>query len=104
MMIIMSVHHHHHHHHHQRHDDYHVSWCSSFYTFQVSRYIEIKRDVRHPWQCKGCDDDSYEGTSSDAEDVVMIVFMTRMITVITPPFSSWSSSSQAALVMQRMLR
>ena len=66
MMIIMSVHHHH-----QRHDDYHVSWCSSLYTFQVSRYIEIKRDVRHPWQCKGCDDDSYQGTSSDAEDVVI---------------------------------
>ena len=99
MMIIMSVHHHHH----QRHDDYHVSWCSSLCTFQVFRYIEIK-SVRHPWQCKGCVDDSYQGTSSDAEDVVMIVFMTRMITVITPPFSSWSSSSQAALAMQRMLR
>ena len=57
-------------------------------------YIEIKRDVRHPWQCKGCDDDSYQGTSSDAEDVVLIVVMMRMITIIRPaPLSSWSSSS-----------
>ena len=95
MMIIMSVGVHHHL---LRHRPY-----LFLYTFQVSRYIEIKRDVRHPWQCKGCDDDSYQGTSSDAEDVVMIVFMTRMITVITPPFSSWSSS-QAALVMQRIVR
>ena len=57
-------------------------------------YIEIKRDVRHPWQCKRCDDDSYQGTSSDAEDVVMIVVMMRMTTIIRPvPLSSWSSSS-----------
>ena len=54
---------------------------------------------------KGCDDDSYQGTSSDAEDVVRIGVMTRMITIITParaiilmvitpvPLSSWSSSS-----------
>ena len=54
-------------------------------------YKEIKRDVR---QCKGCDDDGYQGTSSDAEDVVMIVAMMRMITIIRPvPLSSWSSSS-----------
>ena len=60
----------------------------------VLLYIEIKRDVRHPWQCKGCDDDGYQGTSSDAEDVVMIVAMMRMITIIRPvPLSSWSSSS-----------
>ena len=39
--------------------------------------MEIKRDVRHPSQCKGCDDDSSQGTSRDAEDVVV---MTRMIT------------------------
>ena len=37
-------------------------------------YIEIKRGVRHPWQC------NHQGTSSDAEDVVMIVVMTRMTT------------------------
>ena len=62
-------------------------------------YIEIKRDVRHPWQCKRCDDDSYQGTSSDAQDVVMIVVMARMITIITPvPLSSWSPSS---LITQR---
>ena len=60
----------------------------------ISLYIEIKRDVRHPWQCKGCDDDSYQGTSSDAEDVVMIVVMMRMMMIIRPvPLSSWSSSS-----------
>ena len=34
-----------------------------------------------------------QGTSTDAEDVVMVVVMTRMITILTPPFSSWSSSS-----------
>ena len=57
-------------------------------------YIEIKRDVRPPWHCQRCDDDGYQGTSSDAEDVVMIVVMMRMITLITPvPLSSWSSSS-----------
>ena len=22
-------------------------------------YIEIKRDVRHPWPCQRCDDDGY---------------------------------------------
>ena len=62
--------------------------------FIIILYIEIKGDVRHPWQCKGCDDDSYPGTSSDAEDVVMLVVMTRMITIITPLLSSWSSSSR----------
>ena len=41
-------------------------------SFHILLYIEIKRDVRHPWQCKGCDDDSYQGTSSDAEDVALI--------------------------------
>ena len=56
-------------------------------------YIEIKRDVRHPWQCKRCDDASYQGTSSDTEDVVLILVMTRMITISTPPLSSWTLSS-----------
>ena len=57
---------------------------------------------------KGCDDDSYQGTRSDAEDVVMIVVMTRMITIITPArainLSVVVISYQVALVMQRMLR
>ena len=30
-------------------------------------YKEIKRDVRHHLQCKGCYDDSYQGTARDAQ-------------------------------------
>ena len=72
--------------------DHHLA--SSNILLYILLYIEIKRDVRHPWQRKGCDHDSYQGTSRDAEDVVMIIVMTRMITIITPvPLSSWSSSS-----------
>ena len=68
--------------------------ASSNILLYILLYIEIKGDVRHPWQCKGCDDDSSQGTSRDAEDVVMIAVMTRMITIVTPvPLSSWSSSS-----------
>ena len=52
-------------------------------------YIEIKRDVRHPSQCKRCDDDSSQGTSSDAKDVVMLV-----VTIV----------SSQPLVMLRTLR
>ena len=37
-------------------------------TSNILFYMEIKRDVGHPWQCKGCDDDSCQGTSTDAKD------------------------------------
>ena len=47
-------------------------------------YLEIKRGVRHPWQCRGSDDDTSQGTRRDAEDVVMIVAMTRTITTARP--------------------
>ena len=44
---------------------------SSEVSFCIS-YIKIKREVKHHLQCKGCYDDSYQGTTRDAEAQTMV--------------------------------
>ena len=60
-----------------------ISTSSS--SIPLTSYIEINRNVRHRLQCNGCYNDSYPGNARDAEDVAMILVMTRMITMVFHP-------------------
>ena len=44
-----------------------ITPISSFEVSFFISYTEITRDVRHHLQCKGCYDDSSQGTATDAE-------------------------------------